>query len=130
MAKAVRERGQRVVERFVTMPFKPLYYSLTPLPLHFDINIPHRYSHGNKTHHSIMPQADRTFLLNTLRLLVKPIAKFCLRHTLSIQDLIESAKIAFIEVADAEIRKKGDKVNTSRISLVTGLHRKDVIRNS
>ena len=60
--------------------------------------------------------------------MLRPLAKFCIRSTLSYQELIRAAKEVFVEAADEEIRKTGHKVNVSRISAVTGLMRKDVTK--
>ena len=55
-----------------------------------------------------------------------PIARFCLRHELSIQDCFDMTKVAFVGVAEEEIRKSTLKINVSRISAMTGLYRRDV----
>lgn len=66
--------------------------------------------------------------LKLLALLVRPLVKFCLRRSLFIHDLEELAKKAFVELASEEIRKTTTKINVSRISVLTGLYRKDVAR--
>lgn len=63
-----------------------------------------------------------------LRFLIRPAIKFCYRRALSLNDLIEVSKHVFIEVATEEMKKEGHKVNLSRISASTGVHRKDVAR--
>lgn len=60
--------------------------------------------------------------------LIKPVIAFSLRHGLSIQDFIETAKIVFIEIASKEIESKGEKPNTSRISAMTGIRRPEIKR--
>ncbi|MCB0311612.1 MAG: hypothetical protein KDD42_10275, partial [Bdellovibrionales bacterium] len=49
-------------------------------------------------------------LLEMLVLMLKPVARFCLRHSISVQDLIESAKIAMISASADEIQATGRKV--------------------
>lgn len=66
--------------------------------------------------------------IQCLRLMLKPLARFCLRHSLRIQELEEAAKIVLIEAAKEEIERSEEKVNISRLSAVTGLHRRDVMR--
>ena len=66
--------------------------------------------------------------LNCLRLLLEPIVRVCLRYGFSIQDLTEAAKMAFVKVADQEIVARGEKSNVSRLSIMSGLHRRDVMR--
>ena len=73
-------------------------------------------------------ETNRNLSREFLGLLMKPLVRYCLRHSQSIQDFINIAKVIFIEVAEEEIRKSTDKVNTSRLSVMTGLHRKDVTR--
>lgn len=59
---------------------------------------------------------------------MRPLLEFCLRWSLTVQDLIESAKIVFIEVAEREIRRQGKEPNVSRLSVMTGLRRREVMR--
>lgn len=63
-----------------------------------------------------------------LKLMLRALVKFCLRHSLTLQDLVESAKVVFIETASEEIQKHGHQVNVSRLSIMTGMHRRDVMR--
>lgn len=63
-----------------------------------------------------------------LRLLLRPVAKFCLRNQLGLRDLLEAAKAALIDEAVADMEGQGAKVNLSRLSVVTGVHRKDTAR--
>lgn len=66
--------------------------------------------------------------LRCLRLILKPIARFCLNRSISIQDVTEAFKITMIDLAEEEILKSGEKPNVSRLSVMTGLHRRDVMR--
>lgn len=63
-----------------------------------------------------------------LRYLIRPAIKFCYSRALSLNDLIEVAKHVFIEVAIEDMNREGHKINLSRISASTGVHRKDVSR--
>lgn len=67
-------------------------------------------------------------LLECLRLMLTPVVRFCLRRSLRIQDLLEGAKYVFLKEAAAEIARNGKKVNLSRLSATTGIHRRDVMR--
>ena len=60
--------------------------------------------------------------------MLRPMAKFCLRNSTGVQELLEAAKHVFILVASSEMECRGEKVNVSRLSLMTGIHRRDVIR--
>jgi hypothetical protein len=70
----------------------------------------------------------KTSRLNCLRLLLEPVVRVCLRYGFSIQDVTEAAKMAFVKVADREIVARGEKSNVSRLSIMSGLHRRDVMR--
>lgn len=61
-------------------------------------------------------------------MLLRPLARFCLRHGQSYQEFSEIAKLAFIRAADETLSQEGAKVNVSRISVLTGIYRPDVTR--
>ena len=63
-----------------------------------------------------------------LRIILTPIVKFCLRHSISIQALIEGCKVTIIEAAAEEIERTGKEPTISRLRVITGLHRRDVAR--
>lgn len=63
-----------------------------------------------------------------IEMLMKPIVRYCLRNAISFQDFINSAKVVFVRVAEEEIRKSTQKVNVSRLSVMTGLYRRDVTK--
>ncbi len=63
-----------------------------------------------------------------LKLVLRPVVHFCLRSSMGLHDLIGCAKEVFVEVAASEISKRGEKVNVSRITTLTGVHRKDVAK--
>ena len=67
-------------------------------------------------------------LMFALRLLMRPIARFCARHSFHIQDLIEAAKAAFLDVAQEELGAKEPNLSVCKLSAFTGLHRRDVDR--
>lgn len=60
--------------------------------------------------------------------LVKPIARFCVRRSLKLQDIVEALKVALLEVANEEMEKSGATPSTSKLSIMTGVHRRDVVR--
>lgn len=66
--------------------------------------------------------------LDCLRILIKPLVKFALRHSISVQQITETVKQAVVELGADEMVRCGKKVNVSRLSAMTGLHRRDVIR--
>ena len=67
-------------------------------------------------------------VVRCLRTMLRPVVRFCLRHSLRIQEFLETAKVAFIEVAQEDMAVEKEKVNVSRLSVMTGIHRRDVMR--
>lgn len=72
--------------------------------------------------------SQRQIFLQALEGLLRPLARFCLRRSLKLQEFIETAKTVFLQVAAEEIEREGAAVSTSRLSVITGLHRRDVMR--
>lgn len=76
----------------------------------------------------MIDQSSRALEFEALQYLLRPIVRFCVRRSHSIQDFLEAAKAAFVHVAAEELERCEEKVNVSRISVLTGLYRKDVTR--
>ena len=66
----------------------------------------------------------RDFLKATLR----PLCKFAVRNRFTLQHIIDLLKVLLIEEGAVAIEKNGEKVTASRLSLLTGVHRKDVAK--
>lgn len=75
-----------------------------------------------------MASAAKSTFYRLLPLTLKPIARLCLRHSLHIQDVIEAAKIAFISAAQEELTRTEERASDCKISTMTGIHRRDVVR--
>jgi hypothetical protein len=60
--------------------------------------------------------------------LLRPLARILLRHNVSFLAFSDLAKQVFIEVAEQEFPPAGRKQSLSRISMLTGLSRKEVLR--
>ena len=71
---------------------------------------------------------EKNLLTKTLKRLLAPAVRFCLRHALHVQDIEALVKEVLIEQASIELEGRGQKVNISRLSAATGLHRRDVMR--
>jgi hypothetical protein len=56
------------------------------------------------------------------------LARFCLRHGMPYDAVAEVAKRAFVDVAYKDFTIPGRKPSASRVSLLTGIHRKEVGR--
>ena len=63
-----------------------------------------------------------------LQFLLKPVVRFCLRHSLHVQDILEATKILFVDLAAEELENNSKKPNIARLSAMTGLQRREVMR--
>ena len=61
-------------------------------------------------------------------MLLKPIAKFCLRNSINLSVVVDQLKVALVRSAVEDFRRQEEKVNVSRLSVRTGLHRREVTR--
>lgn len=73
-----------------------------------------------------MAVTDRNLALKLLSLALRPVVRLCMRHGLKLQDLIDSAKVQMVHEGAIELARRGVRSNTSRISVMTGVHRRDV----
>ena len=67
-------------------------------------------------------------IVSCLRLVLTPIMRFCVRRQIKVQSIVESVKVVLLDVAAEEIEHRNEEVNVSRLSALTGLHRRDVQR--
>lgn len=67
-------------------------------------------------------------LLATFRKLIKPMVRLFLSKGITYTLLLEEIKRTYVEVADEEFKLDGKKQTDSRITLLTGVHRRDVHR--
>jgi hypothetical protein len=70
----------------------------------------------------------QTALHNTLRKVLRPLVRLMLSHGINYPMVLEDLKRVFISVAEEEFRLNGKAQTNSRITLLTGVHRKDVHR--
>ena len=68
---------------------------------------------------------DNWLLRSVLRLML-PIARFCLKHSISYQEFSSTCKRAFLNAAKEQLERTNTQLNVSRLSVLTGLHRADV----
>jgi Family of unknown function (DUF6502) len=73
-------------------------------------------------------QSATQHLLAALLTLLRPLAKFLLARGIAFDSFVEVAKRAFIEVAEKDFDLPGKRQTDSRISVLTGLTRKEVAR--
>lgn len=82
--------------------------------------------HGNK---SLNPVTDaRQTLLNAALHILRPLVRVLLRNGVTYRDFTDLAKWVFADVARTDFTLPGRKQTASRISVITGLTRKDVAR--
>ncbi|MBK6743848.1 MAG: hypothetical protein IPG66_13095 [Hydrogenophilales bacterium] len=67
-------------------------------------------------------------LLNVLRRILRPLARLLLAEGIPLQTAIEMLKQALVDSAEADFTLSNKAQTDSRISLMTGVHRKDVKR--
>ncbi len=75
-----------------------------------------------------MSSQSRNVLRSALHGLIRPVAAFALRYGFRIQEFLEVTKLVFLDAAEDEIRRSGHEVSVSKLSVVTGIHRRDVMR--
>jgi hypothetical protein len=71
---------------------------------------------------------EPSLLIRALRQVLYPLVKLALAKGVSFPQLQELLKAVYVEVAEKEFRLPGKEQTDSRISLLSGLHRKDVKR--
>ncbi|MCB0355123.1 MAG: hypothetical protein KDD64_16440 [Bdellovibrionales bacterium] len=60
--------------------------------------------------------------------LLRPVIRACLRHTVHYNELMELVKKSFVTVAVEELERHSQVANVSKISVITGLNRREVTR--
>lgn len=87
------------------------------------------YSESIELVRTVMTQeAVSNQMIRALRRVMFPLVKLMLTKGLTYPQLMELMKSVFVEVAEQEFQLEGKAQTDSRISLLTGVHRKDVKR--
>lgn len=73
-------------------------------------------------------QLGKTSVAKALRLSLRPLVALALRHGFKLMDVFELLKVIYVEVAREELARSGDRASASRVSVMTGVHRKDIAR--
>ena len=71
---------------------------------------------------------SKSILNNFLKKLLKPITRFCIANAISFKDLTDLLKESYLKEADLELKSSSNKSNISRLSVLTGINRKEVKR--
>ena len=75
-----------------------------------------------------MEPHERQAIVQTCRRLFRPVASFLLKCGMTWREFAEVSKSVFVEVASDEYGIQGRKTNISRVSILTGISRKEVKR--
>ena len=75
-----------------------------------------------------MKTSSKEFYVECLRVMLRPIIKFCMPRSVKVYDVIEAVKAVFVELAEEQLKKSNDRVSISRLSVITGIDRRDVKR--
>ncbi len=75
-----------------------------------------------------MADSKRNIRTKALIQMLRPVVRYWLRRADRFQEFSELLKIVFVDVAREELTKSHNKVNVSRIHMLTGVHRNDVSR--
>ena len=70
--------------------------------------------------------ARNEVLQRCLQVMLRPIARFALSRGGSLLELLRALKIVLVQVAREQMERDGARMNVSRLSVMTGVHRKDV----
>lgn len=75
-----------------------------------------------------MGDRQRSLLSSCLKIMLRPIAEFCLSRGFRIQDFIEVSKRVFVESAARALEDQEANTSVSRVSAMTGIQRPEVRR--
>ena len=72
------------------------------------------------------PGAPNKAVVAALRRVLRPLVRLLVRHGITFTYLADLLKVIYVETAEAEFALQGRPLTDSRITLLTGVHRKDV----
>jgi hypothetical protein len=85
-------------------------------------------THATASPHDGVPGAPSPALVRALRQVLRPLVRLMLAQGITYPYLADLLKGLFVEVADRDFRLDARPPTDSRVSLVSGVHRKDVSR--
>jgi len=62
-------------------------------------------------------------MTSELKNVLKPAVHLCLKNALGVRELLEAARWVFVDQAANELKDAGEKLNVSRLAIMTGLQR-------
>lgn len=75
-----------------------------------------------------MTHKIRDAVLASIAMMLRPVLRLCVRHGTKLNELIEIIKTGLIKAAAEELGRLGERISESRLSAMTGVHRRDVHR--
>lgn len=75
-----------------------------------------------------MGKSSSNSLKEGLKYLLRPIIRYCIKNSLKFSEFLEEAKALFIELSKDEIINQKQDPSISKISVISGLNRRDVTR--
>lgn len=77
-----------------------------------------------------MNLVDPSTLRRFIKLSLRPLVRLCLKNSVQLLEIVECLKEVLVEEAQKLLTEQKCKYNSSRISLMTGVHRRDIKRIS
>ena len=71
---------------------------------------------------------NREMYQRCLRSLLRPCLRLALRHSFKLRDLVECCKKVLVELSEEELHSLGEKPTASKLSAMTGIQRKEIVR--
>jgi hypothetical protein len=72
--------------------------------------------------------AERSIINQCVVYLLEPIVRFCIQHSIKYQTFVELSKAVFVNQSLHTLDQEHSRTSAAAISLVTGIHRKDIAR--
>lgn len=63
-----------------------------------------------------------------VKMALRPVMRLCLRRSIKLMEIFELAKQVLVEIAQEELARSGSDSSVSKISVMSGVHRRDVTR--
>jgi hypothetical protein len=67
-------------------------------------------------------------IIEALTFAFRPLVRLALKNSIKLMDLFEVLKVVFVQVAEQELNTLNHEISVSRISIMSGVHRRDVTR--
>ena len=77
---------------------------------------------------TITTMSEATGRFGILQSILTPVVRYCLKYGVTVREISEALRRVFIDLCSEELRRQGERVTVSRLSVVTGIHRRDVMR--